>query len=204
MKNHGFARQKHQRSGSNQKTLNRAVLGALLTLATLAMAGQDQDKSGISVSVQGKDGSDSGLVISAQATAKEAGLPVYPGARPHKDQGEDSSAAKVGLWGKSSGFKLVVLKMESDDPPAKVASFYRKALAKYGTVLDCGDTSTPESQKEKNGSSGSLSCEDDRPDPGGMLFKAGSREKQHIVGIKPNGTGAVFALIYLEDRGQDK
>ena len=41
----------------------------------------------------------------------------------------------MGLWGGSTGFKLFVLKMETADAPEKVASFYRKALAKYGTVL---------------------------------------------------------------------
>ena len=37
-----------------------------------------------------------------------------------------------------------------------------------------------------------------------MLFKAGSKEKQHIVSVKPNGTGCMFQLFTLRrGRRQD-
>src|SRR5580693_6454760 len=122
------------------------VLSAALLAATMGAAGQEKDKSGLNVTVTGKDGSDvGGLVVKAQATAKDAGLPLYPGARPHKDDKDDSNAANLGLWGSSFGFKLVVLKMESSDSPEKVSAFYQKALGKYGTVLNCGDGSKTQS-----------------------------------------------------------
>ena len=95
--------------------------------------GKDKD---ISVTVHGKD-TDAGLIVSARATAKEVGLPLYPGAVPYEEKENDSSAAKLGLWGKTFGFKLVVLQMRSADTPKKIAEYYQKALAKYGTVLDC-------------------------------------------------------------------
>jgi len=153
--------------------------------------------------VQGPE-TDAGLIISARATAKEVGLPIYPGSIPHKDQDKDndSPAAKLGLWGTSFGFKLVVLKMESKDAPRKVADYYQKALVKYGTVLDCTNAARPQQAKDEN--SEKLTCGDDKPEPGGMLFKAGTKEKQHIVGVQPNGTGAVFQLLYLESRGEKK
>ena len=186
----------------------RALLGGVfclaLCLAAVGVAGQEKDKSGVNVTVTGKDGSEAGLVFSAQATAKEAGLPLYPGARPHKDDKDDSSGAKMGLWGSSFGFKLVALKMESDDSQEKVAAFYQKALAKYGTVLNCNDSSKAQSDKDKNESSKKLTCGDDHPDPGGMLFKVGSKEKQHLVSVKPNGTGCIFHIVYLEARSEDK
>jgi len=178
---------------------------AVVSLAGIAAVGQEKDKSGVNVTVTGKDGKDAGgLVISAQATAKEAGLPLYPGSRPHKEEKDDSSAAKLGLWGSSFGFKLVVLKMESNDSPEKVAAFYQKALGKYGKVLNC--TNNPPGQDEKNKKNGSneITCQDDRPDAGGMLFKAGTKEKQHIVGVTPNGTGCIFHLVYLEARNEEK
>ena len=156
----------------------------------------------MSVTVQGPE-TDAGLIVGARATAKEVGLPVYPGAIPHRDPDKDDSpAAKVGLWGNSFGFKLVVLKMESKDAPTKVADYYQKALAKYGTVLDCTNAApTPEGNNEK---SAKLTCGDDKPDKGGMLFKAGSKEKQHIVGVQPNGSGTIFQLLYVEARGEQK
>jgi hypothetical protein len=186
------------------RAIRAALVGAaacgVVGLAGFSAAGQDKDKTGVNVTVTSKDGSEAGLVLSARATAKEAGLPLYPGARPHKDEKNDSSEANLGLWGGAFGFKLVILKMESSDSPEKVADFYQKALGKYGTVLNCSDGTKAPNDKEKSGSSKKLTCEDDRPDAGGMLFKAGTKEKQHIVGVKPEGKGCTFQLIYIEAR----
>lgn len=140
-----------------------------------------------------------GLIVSGKATAKDVGLPIYPGARPHKDPNETTDAARLGLWGGEFGFKLAALKMESDDAPARVAEFYQKALAKYGKVLDCTNGGT---NSDKSDSSNVLRCGDDKPDKGGMLFKAGTKEKQHIVAVEPYGKGTKFALIYVWDKGE--
>jgi len=189
----------------NWKLRTMAALCAVVGLAAVGAMGQEKDKSGVNVTVTGKDGSDvGGLVISAQATAKEAGLPLYPGAKLSKEDGDGSAAANLGLWGSSFGFKLVVLKMVSSDSPEKVSAFYQKALAKYGTVLNCSDGSKTQSDKDRSDSSKKLSCENDRPDAGGMLFKAGTKEKQHIVSVKPNGAGCIFSLVFLEARSEDK
>lgn len=145
---------------------------------------------------------DAGLILSARATAKELGLPLYPGAVPHKEKDDDSPGANLGLWGNSFGFKLVVLKMESKDSPLKVAEYYQKALAKYGKVLDC--TNAAATPHEGNDKSNALVCGDDKPEKGGMLFKAGTKARQHIVGVQPNGPGTLFQLVYIEDRGSEK
>jgi hypothetical protein len=181
-----------------------AVLCGVICLAGLSAAGQDKDKTGVNVTVTSKDGSEAGLVISAQATAKEAGLPLYPGAIPHKDEKSDSSAANLGLWGSTFGFKLVVLKMESNDSPEKVAAFYQKALGKYGTVLNCSAGSKAQGDKDKSNNSNKLTCDDDHGDAGELVFKSGTKEKQHLVSVKPNGTGCTFNLLYIEARSDDK
>jgi len=204
MKKRGWARLDELAVTGVRTTLIGAALCLALILAAVGVAGQEKDKSGVNVTVTSKDGSEAGLIFSAQATAKEAGLPLYPGARPHKDDKDDSSGAKMGLWGSSFGFKLVALKMESDDSQEKVAAFYQKALAKFGAVLNCNDSSKAQSDKDKNESSKKLTCGDDHPDPGGMLFKVGSKEKQHLVSLKPNGTGCIFHIVYLEARSDDK
>jgi hypothetical protein len=108
------------------------------------------------------------------------------------------------LWGGSSGFKLAVLKLESNDAPEKVAAFYRKALAKYGKVLDCADSSKPMIEKEKGKSSNELGCEDERPENGELVLKAGTKEEQHVVGIEAKGGLTVFHLVYVEDRTDSK
>jgi hypothetical protein len=162
------------------------------TSARAGIVGGQQDHSG------------AGAMVSKQATAKEVGVPVYPGAKPHKDDKDDSAAVQMGIWGSTFGFKLAVMKMESNDTPEKIAEFYKKALAKYGTVLNCSDPSQKTNAKDKAGASNQLDCGDDQPEKGRLVFKAGTKEKQHIVGIQPNGQGTLFQLVYVEARSDDK
>src|SRR5712691_644401 len=172
------------------------VFGVLAMMAVASASagyvGGEQDQCG------------AGVMLSKQATAKDVGLPVYPGARAHKDEKEDSPTVQMGLWGGSFGFKLAVMKMESNDTPEKIAEFYKKALAKYGSVLNCSDPSQKAGAKDKAGSSNKLECEDDKPEKGELLFKAGTKKKQHIVAIQPNGQGSRFQMVYVEARGDEK
>jgi hypothetical protein len=93
-----------------------------------------------------------------------------------------------------------VMKLESSDAPEKIAEFYKKALSKYGTVLNCSEPSQKPNAKDSN----KLECGDDKPEKGGLLFKAGTKEKQHLVAIQSNGQGSLFQLVYVEARGDDK
>jgi predicted enzyme related to lactoylglutathione lyase len=86
--------------------------------------------------------------------------------------------------------------MESNDAPSQVAEFYQRALARYGKVLDCTH------RRDRTSDSRALTCESDQPDPGGMLFKSGTKDKQHLVAIEPNGGGTIFALIYVWAKGE--
>jgi len=174
-----------------------AVVGA----AALISAGSAR-AGGRNRGAQDKDGA--GVTFSKQATAKDVGLPVYPGSKARKDEKDDSASVQMGLWGGSFGFKLAVMKMESSDAPEKIADYYKKALAKYGTVLNCSDPAQSASAKDKDGSSNKLTCDDDKPEKGGLVFKSGTKEKQHVVAIQPNGTGSLFQLVYVEARGDDK
>ena len=194
-------------SGLSQRRASRAKQVALMVafstslgvvVSTATAQQKNKGKDGINVSIQSKDGTDAGLVISGSPTAKEVGLPIYPGAKLHKDEHNDTGGVKLGLWGSLFGFKVVVLKLESGDAPQKVAAFYQKALGKYGKVLDCTNNPAGSDDKDKDKKSHALTCQDDRPEPGGMMFKSGSKEKQHIVGIQPNGAGSLFQLVYLE------
>ena len=178
----------------------RAALFFLLVAVALPLAAQDPKESNSQQSSSDNDGI--GFNLGKNASAKDVGLPIYPGARRHKDDTNDNSALNMGLWGGATGFKLFVLKMETTDAPEKVAGFYRKALAKYGTVLDCSSASSATSSTE-NKSSKKLACEDEKPKPNEISLKAGTKEKQHAVGIEPNGTGTTFQLVYIETKGTD-
>jgi hypothetical protein len=176
------------------------VLGMLLG-AALPLAAQEKKDSGKADSEMGRKSI--GFIASEEASAKDVGLPLYPGARPHKDKSDESPAVRLGLWGGNSGFKLAVLKLESNDAPEKVAAFYRKALAKYGKVVNCGGSSETAGEKEKGDSSHELGCEDQQPESGELVLKAGTKEEEHVVGIKASGDLTVFQLVYVETRGSD-
>ena len=172
------------------------VILGLIFLAALPLGAQDKKGSGKTDS--GTDQEGFGIVASKRAGAKDVGLPMYPGAREHKDKSEDSPAIKFGLWGGNSGFKLAVLKLESNDGPEKVAAFYRKALKKYGKVLDC--TGSP---KATAGNSDELGCEDEHPENGELVLKAGTKQEQHVVGIKSSGGLTLFQLVSVMTRGSE-
>jgi len=176
-----------------------ALLGTCCgVLGVLALLPASSASAGAIRGAQDKDGA--GVTFSKQATSKEVGLPVYAGAKLHKDEKEDSPSVQMGIWGSTFGFKLAVMKLESNDAPEKIAEFYKKALAKYGAVLNCSEPSQKPSAKDSN----KLECGSDKPEKGGLLFKAGTKEKQHLVAIQANGQGTLFQLVYVEARGDDK
>jgi len=177
------------------RAIQVAAIGLLLvtTLPISAQEKKDSDAIG-----PGKGNGSIGFIASKKASAEEVGLPLYPGARPHQDKSDDSPAFQLGLWGNAWGFKLVVLKLESNAAPEKVAAFYHKALAKYGRVLNCADSTKAASEQQKRDSPNELNCHEDHPESGETVLKAGTKEKQHIVGIKPEGGLSVFQLVYVE------
>lgn len=194
MHTHGFLNEPKQ--GRSHRLLALESVAVAVIMAALPLSGQDnKDKKDSGKSV--------GFILSDEATAKEVGLPLYPGARQHKDQDDDTSTFQMGLWGKSSGFKLVVLKLESDDAPEKVAAFYRKALAKYGPVVDCGHAAAAAKDDAKKNSSDLPDCKEGPPQNGGVTLKAGTRQKQHVVGIQPNGAHTLFQLVFVETPKSD-
>src|SRR5580704_10524651 len=182
---------------------HRALCAALFVVvlaAALPVAAQEPKDS--SAQQSSSDNDSIGFNLGKNASAKDVGLPIYPGARRHQDDANESSALNMGFSGGSTGFKLFILKMDSTDAPEKVASFYRKALAKYGTVLDCSNApGSANSNDDKN--SKKLTCEDEKPKPHEISLKAGTKDKQHTVGVEPNATGTTFQLVYIETKGTD-
>src|ERR1700733_12138727 len=79
-----------------------------------------------------------GVHVSNQVDVSDVGLAVYPGARlKEKDSDGGDKSANVNISGFGYGLKVVALEYESDDAPAKILSFYRGQLKKYGNVLEC-------------------------------------------------------------------
>lgn len=139
------------------------------------------------------------LHVSEQADIRDAGLTLYPGAKPApKDSSDDKKSANVNLSIAGFSLKVVAAEFTSDDGPEKVIAYYDKELQKYGKPIQCkGEWSSYHAEspgKEegmkpvscgKNGSGDSVE------------LKVGTEGNQHIVAVKPNRSGTRFALVYV-------
>jgi len=147
-----------------------------------------------------------GVHVSQEADASDVGLTVYPGARmKEKDSDGGDQSANVNISGFGFGIKVVALQYESNDAPAKVLSFYRDQLKKYGNVLECHTSKL--NLDMKMGSHGSkddsneLTCEGNHGD--NIELKVGRKDDQHIVAVEPDGKGSSFSLVYVRTHGKD-
>jgi hypothetical protein len=166
--------------------------------------------SACSINVQkNKDGQDKhvdiktllgGVHVSNDANASEIGLSVYPGARV-KEKNDDDKSANVNLSGFGYGIKVVALEYESADPPAKVLSFYRDQLKRYGAVLECRTAGLRLNMKMDSHGANDLTCEGDSGKD--VELKVGKKNDQHIVAVEPEGSGSSFSLVYVRTHGKD-
>jgi len=150
-----------------------------------------------------------GIHVSKEADASDVGLAVYPGAQlKQKDSDGGDKGANVNISGFGLGIKVVALQYQTDDAPAKVLSFYKDQLKKYGNVLECHSSGKFNFNGDvKIGSSGSrdasndLSC--DESHGANIELKAGRKNDQHIVAIEPTAKGSSFSLVYVRTHGKD-
>ena len=158
------------------------ILPLLVLTAGLASPSQGVEVSSPEVSA----------TVKSEADLKEIGLPVYPGSRLRTDS-KESAEATLGLWISDKGFRIVVVKYESKDEPAKILAFYRRALPKFGPVLQCpggGSTTT------------GLTCEGHESKDGDVDLMAGTKETRRIVSVDAGSHGATrYELAYLRTRG---
>jgi hypothetical protein len=144
-----------------------------------------------------------GVHVSKQADAADVGLAVYPGAHlKEKDSNGSDKSANVNISGFGYGIKVVALEYESDDAPAKVLSFYKDQLKKYGNVLECHTSKGNWNVNMGKNDSKELRCEGSG---GGknIELKAGRTDDQHIVEVESEGKGSSFSLVYVRTHGKD-
>ena len=141
------------------------------------------------------------LHVDEQPDIRDAGLTVYPGAKPApKDSGEDKKSANVNLSLPGFALKVVAAEFLSEDSPDKVIAYYSKELQHYGKPIEChgrwsgGDVGV--NGDKHDGLSKPVSC---RASGSGdsVELKVGTEDNQHLVAIKPDGKGARFALVYV-------
>jgi hypothetical protein len=144
--------------------------------------------------------------VSKQADVADVGLAIYPGARlKEKDSDGSDKSANVNISGFGFGIKVIALEYRSDDTPAKVLSFYRDQLRKYGDVLECHTSSLNLDMRMGSHSSkddsNELTCEGNHGN--NIELKVGKKDDQHIVAVEPEGRGSSFSLVYVRTHGKD-
>jgi len=137
------------------------------------------------------------------ADVKDTGLPVYAGARVKQedDNKGDEKNANVNISAAGFGIRVVAVEYESDDAPARLISYYKDQLKKYGNVLECHTSGHNYGYNSNDSHSDELKCEGNSGN--NIELKAGTKNNQHIVSIKPRDKGADFALVYVRLRGKE-
>ncbi len=143
-----------------------------------------------------------GVHVSKQADAADIGLPIYPGAhlKESDSNGEDKSA-NVNISGFGYRLKVVAMEYKTDDAPAKVLSFYRDQLKRYGSVLECHTSKGNWNLNMGKQGSNQLTC--DGSGGSEIELKVGRGDDQHIVAVEPEGRGSNFSLVYVRTHGKD-
>jgi hypothetical protein len=171
--------------------LLRALAATVLSAATLSAGGAVYP------------GQDSGVNLALHAnshtSAADIGLPQYPGATLYKDDGNDSGA-DLGLTAGDFHFALLAVNYVTSDPAARVLSFYRKPLSRYGEVLEC-DHGKPVGAVTVTRSG--LTCgqveNGNKNSDTDHEIRAGSPHQFRIVGIDDSHPGSTrFGLVYLD------
>jgi len=136
--------------------------------------------------------------VGSDTSAQDAGIGLYPGARPKQDD-NDKHRANLQIGGEDFGVKVIAATYLSDDPPQKVIDFYRNDLKKYGKVLEC-PKGLNENHDEHNSE---IRCDDKgTEEPGKLDLAVGVPERQHVVSIKPNGKGTEFSTVFVQVKGK--
>lgn len=144
------------------------------------------------------------LSVHKGGNVKDTGIDVYAKATPKHDNNDDS--ANVNLSVPGFGMKVEVESFSSEDSPEKVLSFYRDNFKKhYATVIECkGSYGNVSMHRDKDKDlNRPVSCDSGSHGSETVELKAGTEGNQHIVAIKPDGTGTEFKLVYLKMQTKD-
>lgn len=179
-------------------TLSAAAIAAVLLAGCVVSTHKDRNEKGENKDVDIRTPLGS-LSVRKTVDAKETGLSLYPGATAKHDD-EHDGGANVNISSSLFGVKVVAVKFQSDDPPEKVVSFYRKEMGRYGKVVECsGGFNLNFHPREKHDKDAEVTCNSsDHSDHGyKQELKVGTENNQRIMAVKPSGKGSEFALVYV-------
>jgi hypothetical protein len=191
---------------NKQAMSKRQVLAAGIFLGAAAISGCriDSHKQGDNENVSVATPFGGVKVKTNDAAGVEGiGLPVYPGAELVKKKDKDNGSADVNLSFGKFQLRVKAASYRTSDTPEQVNAFYRNAMKRYGTVIQCNhDQPIGTPTRTEDG----LTCsENDKKhdeattSPGVKVeLKAGSKQHQHIVAIEPENQGTKFGMVALD------
>jgi len=185
------------RRGLLAKLALGGTLSGLCLLSACSINANDKGQNGEkNVDIKSPIGD---LHVSEQADIRDAGLTLYPGAKPApKDNGDDKKSANVNLSVAGFSLKVVAAEFLSDDAPDKILAYYDKELRKYGKPIQChGGWNTGHTNFDTNDEiSKPVTCGNDGSSDSVELM-VGTQGNQHVVSVKTVGKGSRFALVYI-------
>lgn len=179
------------------------VVSALLVFSGCTIKSNEGKNGQDKVDIKTPFGS---LKVDENVDPRDTGLPLYAGAKPYeKKDGHD--AANVDISSSVFGVKVVAAEFTTPDSPDKVRDFYQKAMKNFGTVVVCTGSYPENINASKGGDDKDkdkpVSCSDTHGSNGDIELKVGTERHQHVVGLKPDGSGTRFALVYVNTRGAE-
>jgi hypothetical protein len=147
----------------------------------------------------------------AHASAKDVGLPAYPGATLVKESNDDSNADLGFAFGKTR-FRLVVAKYTTADSPERILAFYRKPLAVFGEVLECNQgkpvgatTATRDGLTCSEQKDGGVTISDHSLSSNHHELRVGSAHRFRLVAIDETDSKSTrFVLLYVDTPKDDE
>lgn len=134
------------------------------------------------------------LSVRSDMGVNNTGLSIFPGATPLRDR-HNGDHASVKINTSFFGFEVQAAHFATSAPPADVVEFYRAEMRAFGDVVEChGDIDF----KGKRGRRQPV-C-DDEPRGEEIQLVSGNEDTFRTIAVKPRGSGAEFALVYIDSR----
>jgi hypothetical protein len=179
--------------------LAAASLAVSITACTVHV--DDKDKANKKVDI---DTPLANLKVDTSEAATDNGIPVYPGATPRPESNGDKHRANVNIGAMGFGIKVIAAEYNTADSPDKVKDFYLEKLKKFGNVLECrgtGGDHGADSKWNNDGGDKPVTCGDAKGD--GWELKVGTDHNQHLVAVKPDGSGTRFGTVLIQIHGKE-
>ena len=178
------------------------VAAVSMLLSACSIKVDDKDKEAKKVDIQTPLAN---LKVDTSAASTDNGIPVYPGATIRPTESGNNHRANVNIGAMGFGLKIIAVEYQTPDPPAKVKAFYLDKLAKYGKVLECTGTDGESNADVKMDKGEDLdkpvTCSGTHGD--GVELKTGTNGNQHLVAVKPDGSGTHFGTVLVQIHGKE-